>query len=47
MKLHASRAWLIQRYLHDRKTIEEMAKEAKTSQMTIRRMLEKEKLLRK
>jgi DeoR/GlpR family transcriptional regulator of sugar metabolism len=42
MKLHTSRAWLIQRYLHDRKTIEEMAKEARVSVMTIRRALEKE-----
>jgi DeoR/GlpR family transcriptional regulator of sugar metabolism len=41
MKLYTSKAWLTQRYLHDKKSVEEMAQEAKTSQMTIRRALEK------
>lgn len=41
MKLHKSKAWLVQRFLYEKKSIEEMAQEAKTSQMTIRRMLEK------
>ena len=41
-KLHTSVAWLRQRYLYDKKTIEEMAKEAGVAEMTIRRALEKE-----
>lgn len=43
-KLHLSVAWLRQRFLLDKKTIEEMSVEAKVTPMTIRRALEKEGL---
>jgi DNA-binding MurR/RpiR family transcriptional regulator len=41
IKLHTSTNWLRQRYLYDKKTIEEMAKEAGVVPMTIRRALER------
>lgn len=41
MGLHHSTAWLRKRFITDRKTIEEMAKEAKVEPMTIRRALRK------
>jgi hypothetical protein len=46
MKLYQSKAWLRQRFLYDKKSIAEMAKEASVTEMTIRRALEKERLLR-
>ena len=46
-KLHTSVAWLRRRYLHDKKTITEMSREAGVSEMTIRRALEREGLIRK
>jgi DNA-binding MurR/RpiR family transcriptional regulator len=42
MKLHTSRAWLHKRFLLEKMSIEDMAKEAKVTEMTIRRALEKE-----
>lgn len=39
-KLHTSYAWLKLRYITEKKTIIEMAKEAKVVPMTIRRALE-------
>lgn len=41
MKLYQSNAWLYKRYVVERKTITEMAEEAKCSHMTIQRALEK------
>jgi hypothetical protein len=39
-KLYKSRTWLYKRRVTEGKTVEEMAKEAKTSEMSIRRALE-------
>lgn len=38
-KLYKSKAWLTKRYLVDKKTIEQIAKEAETSYQTIYRYL--------
>lgn len=46
-KLYESQAWLRLRYTMDKKSIPEMAEEAKCSVMTIRRALEKAQLIRK
>lgn len=45
-KLQASLAWLKKRWLEERKTMEEMAKEAGCSVQTIRRRLRETGLLR-
>lgn len=47
IKLHNSYDWLKLKYLTQRKTIEEMAKEARVSEMTIRRALESNGLINK
>lgn len=47
MKLYESRDWLYNRYVVQRKTIVEMAKEANCSHMTIQRALEKNGFIRK
>jgi DeoR/GlpR family transcriptional regulator of sugar metabolism len=44
-KLHTSVTWLKRRFLEQNKTIAEMAKEAKVTEMTIRRALEKAELI--
>jgi len=46
-KLHTSYAWLHRRYVSDRKSIEEMAQEARVTPLTIRRALDKAGLIRK
>lgn len=46
VKLHTSIAWLTQRYLLDKKSIEEMAIEAKVAEMTIRRALQSNGLMK-
>lgn len=38
-KLHKSYAWLHRRYVHEHKSISEMAREARVTEMTIRRAL--------
>lgn len=45
-KLYKSKAWLYKRYIVDKKTIEEMAKEANTSHQTIYRYLVENNLIR-
>lgn len=45
-KLYESQAWLTKRYLVEKKTILEMAKEAGCSHMTIQRALEKYGMIR-
>lgn len=45
-KLYKSYAWLYKRYVVDKKTIEEMAKEAGTSHQTIYRYLVDNKLIK-
>lgn len=45
-QLYTSKAWLTKRYLVDKKTIQEIAKEANCSHMTIQRYLEKYGLIR-
>lgn len=47
MKIYKSDAWLKKRYLIDKKSIGEMAKEAGVAPMTIRRELERLGLIRK
>lgn len=39
-KLYTSVAWLRLRFINERKSISDMAKEAKVSEMTIRRALQ-------
>ena len=41
MKLYESKEWLYKRYVTERKTVLDMAKEAGCSHMTIQRALEK------
>ena len=45
-KLEQSVAWLNKRWVEDRKSLEEMAVEAKCSKLTIRRRLRENGLLR-
>lgn len=45
-KLYASKTWLTKRYLIDRKTIEEIAKECNSTHQTIYRYLVKFDLIR-
>ena len=45
-KLYKSKAWLYKRYIVDKKTIEEIAKEANTSHQTIYRYLVENDLIR-
>lgn len=45
-KLHTSYAWLHRRFIHEHKSIEEMAKEAKVAPLTIRRALQKADLIK-
>ena len=47
MKLYESKEWLYRRYVVQKKTIVEIAKEAGCSHMTIQRALEKYGLIRK
>ena len=47
MKIYKSQVWLYNRYVVQRKTIVEMAKEAGCSHMTIQRELEKLGLIKK
>jgi hypothetical protein len=47
MKLYESKDWLYRRYVVQKKTIVEIAKEAGCSHMTIQRYLEKYGLIRK
>jgi response regulator of citrate/malate metabolism len=47
MKLYEDFNWLKKRYLSEKKTIQQMAKEAGCSHMTIQRYLEKYKLIKK
>jgi len=44
-KLHNSKAWLYKRFITQNKTIIEIAAEAKVSEMTIRRALQRQGLL--
>jgi predicted transcriptional regulator len=44
-KLHTSKTWLKRRFVEQGKTIAEMATEARVTEMTIRRALEKEGLI--
>jgi len=46
MKLYESVAWLKKRYVVEKKTTLEMAKEAQCSHMTIQRALEKHGLIK-
>lgn len=46
-RLYRSYAWLHRRYVYAHRSISEMAKEADVSEMTIRRALEANGLLRK
>jgi response regulator of citrate/malate metabolism len=46
MKLYESKDWLYRRYVVQRKTITEIAKEAGCSHMTIQRYLEKYGLIK-
>jgi hypothetical protein len=46
-KLYDSRDWLLKRYVIEKKSIIDMAKEAGCSHMTIQRALEKYKIIRK
>jgi hypothetical protein len=46
MKLYESKAWLTKRYVVEKKTTLEMAKEAQCSHMTIQRALEKHNLIK-
>lgn len=46
-KLYASKAWLRKRFLVDKKTPEEIAKECGVSHMTIYRKLQKHGLIKK
>lgn len=46
MNLYDSPAWLKKRYVVERKTIVQMAEEAKCSHMTIQRALEKHGLIK-
>ncbi len=46
VKLYQSKAWLYQRYVLDKKTIVEMAAEAKCSNQSIQSNLEKHGLIR-
>jgi len=46
MKLYESKDWLYRRYVVQRKTITEIAKEAGCSHMTIQRSLEKYGLIK-
>lgn len=41
VKLHTSKAWLQKRFIEEGKTVKEIAEEAKVTEMTIRRALEK------
>ena len=47
MKLYQSKEWLSRRYLYQKKTITEIAKEAETSAMTIQRYLVQFGLIKK
>lgn len=47
MKLYDSEAWLRKRYVLEKKTVREMAIEAKCSHMTIQRCLERYGLIKK
>ena len=46
MKLYESKDWLYRRYVVQKKTVVEMAKEAGCSHMTIQRALEKHGLIK-
>lgn len=46
MKLYENADWLRKRYITEKKTISEMAKEAGCSHMTIQRALEKYSLIK-
>lgn len=46
MKLYANRVWLYQRYVTERKSIYEIAEEAKCSPSTVQKYLEKYKMIR-
>lgn len=46
-RLHTSQAWLKLRFVIQSKSISEMAKEARVSEMTIRRALESNGLIKK
>lgn len=46
MKLYENINWLKKRYINEKKTITEMAKEAGCSHMTIQRYLEKHGLIK-
>lgn len=46
MKLYESKEWLYRRYVIQKKTITEIAKEASCSHMTIQRALEKYGLIK-
>ena len=47
MKLYESQTWLYRRYVVQKKTVTEIAKECKVSAMTIQRHLEKFGLIKK
>ena len=47
VKLYQSKDWLYRRYIVQRKTVTEIAKECEVSAMTIQRYLEKFELIRK
>lgn len=47
MKFYQSKAWLERKYYRERKSVEQIAKEAGVSVMTIRRYLEKFGLIKK
>ncbi len=47
MKLYQSKDWLYRRYVVQKRTVTEIAKECQVSAMTIQRYLEQFKLIRK
>ena len=47
MKLYDSKDWVYKRYVLEKKTVREMAMEAKCSHMTIQRELERYGLIKK
>lgn len=47
VKKYLSRAWLVKRFLVDKKTIDEIAQECGVQPMTIRRQLNKFELIKK
>jgi len=46
MSLVDSKVWLLKRFLEDRKTMAEMAREAKVSERTIRRALKEKGIIK-